>query len=1042
MWKYPPRRGPRPTVIRSATGTVVFLWTFTGACGSGSAMQGPSELVTALESVPGVAPQLSTIKKHRPCTEQTPPGATIPRATCPALRRAEPERLRRIEARARKAWGDPVALQTRAMIALVRDDPRGIALDTAIALLRSAAGLADDPAPVLGDLAAALLVRAERTQAPRDLLEAYEVAEDALRRQPRNLAALYNHALALDRFGLVDETAAAWRAYLAADSTSRWAGEARRRLGAASAVRAPSPPADGAPLKAYAEYAAADPQGARELGMDLLLGEWGEAVASGNPAKAADRLRQASALGDALERRPDGDASLADAVRAIHAASRDLAATRALATAHHAYAVGRRSYENLAFSEAEPHFAAAAAAAGPSPTLRRWVLFALAVTQIQLGRPEGNVLLRSTVADEARQPALAARLRWARGRAIGRNEGWERALEELRASAGLLHRAGERDEGAALNVVFDIRFVLGEPDSAYAAMHRALALLRRYRTSLRLPNLLLTSARAAASDGLLRSALRIQGEGVGVASRTGLPPITAEARLEHSRLLAATGDLARAGAELRAARTVIRQLDPGARRWFEADLREAEAVVSLRANPNGATQALDSAAQFFLRIPLPFRALPAMVGSAEARLAANDASGAIQRLEAAVRLLDQRRDSIRMEPRRAAVFDAARNVIDRIVLLKLAEGRTVEALSFMDRGRASLAATGRADTDRAGGVAALPGETAVEYARVADTLLVWTVSERGIEVSRTVLDTLLLVRTLNDLERRLERGASGAEVRAGLSRLYEWLIRPVEARLGRHTPLVVVADGEIAAVPFAALFDTRRGRYLVEDHTLRFAASLRESRRRLEAPAADGALLVADPAFDPVEHPVLERLPQAQREVREIRPLYPGATVLQGAAATPAGLESALAGASIFHFAGHAVFDDQRPERSYLVLSRPASRTPGKLTAAELSRLDLRNVRLVVLSACRTVRSGRGRAGGFSGLSGALLAAGAGGAVGSTWDVDDALTSALMAAFHRAYADSGDGPRALRVAQLELLRSPNPALRNPYAWAGFRYAGQ
>jgi CHAT domain-containing protein len=46
-----------------------------------------------------------------------------------------------------------------------------------------------------------------------------------------------------------------------------------------------------------------------------------------------------------------------------------------------------------------------------------------------------------------------------------------------------------------------------------------------------------------------------------------------------------------------------------------------------------------------------------------------------------------------------------------------------------------------------------------------------------------------------------------------------------------------------------------------------------------------------------------------------------------------------------------------------------------------------------------------------------------------------------MSAFHEEYRASGDAPGALRAAQLRLLRSANPVLRSPAAWAGFRYAG-
>jgi CHAT domain-containing protein len=273
-----------------------------------------------------------------------------------------------------------------------------------------------------------------------------------------------------------------------------------------------------------------------------------------------------------------------------------------------------------------------------------------------------------------------------------------------------------------------------------------------------------------------------------------------------------------------------------------------------------------------------------------------------------------------------------------------------------------------------------------------------------------------------------------------LAGLYDRLVRPVEGRLGPPgTPLVVVADGEVAGVPFAALRDARRGRYLVEDHPLRFAGSLRDAARppRAGAAAPGTALLVADPAFDPAAYPALARLPGAAAEARAIAAAYPGARVLAGPAAGRDALERALPGAAVVHYAGHAVFDDARPERSALVLAGG-----GELTAARLAELDLGGVRLVVLSACQTLRARDGRAGGFSGFARALLQAGAGGVVGSLWRVDDDHTRALMVAFHRAWrAGGGDGPGALRAAQLRLLRSADPALRSPAAWAAFRYAG-
>jgi CHAT domain-containing protein len=1016
-------------------------------CIRGLGFEDPKAAIADVLRSPGVAPRLSVARTFRACRESAPDDGTITRARCPVLRPSEARRLADLAAPLVGAKDDPAALQTLALVELVADDSTGRALDRAISTLRRAAELTDRSAPVLADLAAALVIRAERTQAPRDLLEAYETAEQAVDHEPRNPAALYNRALALDRFGLVDEVARDWQAYLAVDSTSGWADEARRRRRDLLALRPPPAPRADASLADYARYAAADPQGARELGMDRLLGEWGEAIEAGNATRAEDRLRRAAALGEALARHPGGDASLGDAVRAIRAAAPNLEQTRTLARAHQDYAAGRKHFEDAQYDSAQQAFSSAATS-DASPVLHAWAVVHEAGARILTGNAAaGEQILRGVVAsaDFARYPSLAARARWALGSALNRAERYEQALPEGMRAAATLARVGESENGAgALHVVADARFVLGEPDSGYAALHAALQRARPHRGSVRLHNLLVATGRTAAADGFPRLAVRLHDEDVRVAARNGRALYAAEAHLARARLLAANGHQARAAQDVTAARALTGALRNQVQRlWLQADLRITEAFTIYAGQPARATSPLDSAAAYFLS-RVPFRALPALVAGAESRLVGGDVAGAAQRLEAAVRLLEDRRDSIRLEPRRAAVFEAARSAIDRVVMLRLREGRVPESLLEMDRGRASLALVGAPPGGGTGALEAPPGEVFVEYALVADTLLAWTVVRRSVELFRTPVDTLRLKRVIGALEARLEEGASKAEVTPALAELYDRLLAPIRGRLGpAETSIAVIADGLLASVPYSALYDSRRGRYLVEDHPVRFAASLREARRRPLPTSREAVLLIADPAFDRAEYPLLDPLAHARSEVRRIAAGYRHAAVLEGRAATRAALQGALARAGIVHFAGHAIFDDARPERSQLVLaSTPGSRSASSITAGELSRLDLRHVQLVVLSACRTVRVGPGRAGGFAGLSGALLAAGVGGTIASTWDVDDRRAGALMSEFHRIYRDRRNGPGALRAAQLALLRSNQAGLATPSAWAAFRYSGR
>jgi CHAT domain-containing protein len=167
-----------------------------------------------------------------------------------------------------------------------------------------------------------------------------------------------------------------------------------------------------------------------------------------------------------------------------------------------------------------------------------------------------------------------------------------------------------------------------------------------------------------------------------------------------------------------------------------------------------------------------------------------------------------------------------------------------------------------------------------------------------------------------------------------------------------------------------------------------------------------------------------------------------GSEILADTAAHYSRVRKAIGRGGVFHFAGHAVFDANRPERSYLLLAAHPGE-PGRLTAEELEGLRLGSDQLVVLAACETQRAAESSLDGFSGLSAALIAAGAGGVIGSTWRVDESATALLMEAFYSEYSrpdqTAGD---ALRGAQLRMLRSGVAGSRSPAAWAGFRYAGR
>ena len=108
----------------------------------------------------------------------------------------------------------------------------------------------------------------------------------------------------------------------------------------------------------------------------------------------------------------------------------------------------------------------------------------------------------------------------------------------------------------------------------------------------------------------------------------------------------------------------------------------------------------------------------------------------------------------------------------------------------------------------------------------------------------------------------------------------------------------------------------------------------------------------------------------------------------------------------------------------------------GILTADEISKLDLRGLDLVVLSACQTglgdITSGEG----VFGLQRGFKNAGAKTIIMSLWKVSDIATQHLMTSFYNHYLSGMPKEQSFRMAQKELRELIGPGQNKP-DWAAF-----
>jgi CHAT domain-containing protein len=1001
----------------------------------------PLQEMARMRPTRAFAARVSIPTSYHDCTAVHPPaGDTIPTVTRETCGRGDEGNLDLPGLAGAGRSTDPDSLHASALAAMIwPDSMRQEALDDAITRLNRAYRLSAHQVPLLVDLSAAHLVRAERKQNPRDLYEALEYALQAVALEPGNAAALYNTALAMQAVALEEAADRAWDAYLAVDSTSPWAGDARRRQDSlfteAAKIAYPGP---GASEQAVAEFARQHPQEAREYGWNQVLGTWGGAAAGGDSACAASYLRLAGRLGRALERRPGGDATLMDAVRAIHQAQSDRASLMVLARAHRAFAVGQDHLQKRDNPAAFELFDRVVRTRPRSDVLRQWADLQHIIADLSWTKPDGRSRLGALVAgaDSSRHTAFTARARMVWGKSLVRDGHYDSGRVQLHLADRYFRLAGETEFNAEVwSMQGEVAYELGDTLAGYRSLHRAHQLLRKHPQSLRLRNHLSALLRPLLRDRMKAAALPVFDEDVLVARRAGIATAIVDAFHARARARMAVGDLRGADRDLDSTAAWAAKLEggEGPKDWalsvirmgrpdtIKADVRDSAVAVLAQNRPW-------LAAALRWRVGLHVRA-----GDLEA------ATGDVERIiQGTLQVLS----STKRPWERAAMLEQARSSFDTLVMLNVRRGRPADALQALERGRLSFPRWGRAAAPAVGGGLAAPhGHVAVDYTLIGNTLLTWTIRGDTIRFLRQPMHRDTFMRTVAQVNAALEMPERAAAARPGLRLLYDWLIRPVRGSLGpTETPLVIVADGEVAGVPFAALLDSSTGKYLVQDHPLRYAPTLADAARPARRRGGGGfALLVADPGFRQSQYPGLYPLRGARAEVDSLLRLYPGYVRLQDDTATREAFVARAQSASIIHYAGHAVFDDARPERSYLLLA--GADTTGRLTAAAVSEMRLGGVRLVVLSACRTLPSREGRSGGFAGLSGALLAAGAGGVVGTLWQVNDQLTAPLMQEFHQAYGGSADPARALRAAQLAMLARRDSLQSSPSAWAGFRYTG-
>jgi CHAT domain-containing protein len=899
---------------------------------------------------------------------------------------------------------------------------------------------------VLNDLSASYLHRGQRRDAPEEVVRAMDIAGRAARLHPGETAPLFNVALCLEYLGPPSVAAAAWDDYLRADSSSDWAREARvRRDALRRQVPDPSLPIRPAARDDDTEVdlALLGRQRLRERLADTWLVRWADAIEHEDPPAAAAALAVARRMSFGLFQR-DGDRHGVDLVAAIDETAEPsvrLRTARAVLAAQRAEKLLVDS--NRVAAARDLLSAARHDAGGRSAALDAYIeyWFSLTTWYTDTAAP-----LERTLEELKRRTThhgyrfLAARTQVFLGSVLQRGSRYSDAvaayrlgiealaqLEETESEAGArmllataLHEHGDwseawRNERAALARLDSI--------SGYARRHNVLREAVRLGIARQQPD-----AAAAYLPLLLEDAKKWNDAGA-----------LLESSMLAGRVHTLRGDQAKARAALTDAERALHLIPDNAfRESYTLALATFRAEVLMREAPVAAAEQMRQVIDAATRSGTLFRRARAYLLLGRALAATSDTSGARAAWLRGIEVLEDEASAVRDEQLRISRSSEIWALYEELIGL-LAQPQPKEALRVAERGRAralldSLARTQHSSALDAAPVAE-PAATILYYATLPDRLLIWVLSGkdavcRPVQISSAELGRLV-TRTLYAIN-------EGQDPSALLNALHDVLVRPVHDLLVAGRSLVIIPDGHIASVPFAAL-RSRTGRLLIEDHELTLAPSLavfRHATSRLDQSATTAeprVLVVGDPSFISNELPAL---PGARQEALDVAKYYRRTTVLIGGEALRERFERELAGQDILHFAGHAVTDPDYPSRSFLAL---AGKPPAAmLTPDRISASDLRHVRLVVLSGCSTATGGRTRGEGVLSLARPFHAAGVPLVAATLWPIDDGVGD-LVVEFHRRLR-TGDTPAAsLRSVQLEYLRRhPGPDVRR---WAAFVLIG-
>jgi CHAT domain-containing protein/cytochrome c-type biogenesis protein CcmH/NrfG len=949
----------------------------------------------------------------------------------------------------------------------------------------------DSPA-LLKDLAIAYFQRAEAGDRAMDYGQTIELLSRALAKNPDDLVALFNRAIALEKMYVYNEAIRDWEHYLRVDPSSDWAGEVRKRLSElrekmkarekpASLLK--SDPVVAAPLlraRATGLSSSSTPWAASldEEYLDLAVREWLPLLYV--PIESADQKgwHRDPVVWDALAATADvlrthhRDRWLADLLRDLPRESASpktlgqiVAALDSLARAAKANAAGNPDSARPLAESATRSFRTAGSAAG-FLRAREEILYSLVrgVGQVQDCLQAARQQLRETKLDS---------YTWLKGQAILWQATCQGFVGDLDLAQHLSERAVEftRRAGYAGQHLRSVLFASGFLRSAERNWQDTWAGLRSFWSDWHDPFHAYESyselASLAEGEEKWHLAYLLCREALGMIERTADRSYGAVAHYYLAVAATKARDITEAEAQFKIASQHFATFpDSPTIRLYRAGAEIHLARVEFQQDRFGSAEALlEQARPHLASISTTWAAFHYYQVLGQLHAGRRKFIEAEKALWSAVQIGEIRLSSLESDTDRMAwERDAAIAYRTLVELYARKPDTTVRALELWEWYRSSAlrgANPSALPTEHGFGdsveepgspflsevrdtLPALKRETVISFAILPSGVAAWAFDDRGVNFAWVRAPEEELTRRTKRFAHLCANPSSNlTKLQQEGRNLYDLLLAPFEQQLQATRLLILEPDSVLSEVPWSALVDPR-GEYLGSRFAIVISPGL-GYWQNLHSPSAispeQRVLVVGMPALAAPVAARFSPLPDADREARGVAARFQHSRLLLSWEVTADAIRKELPRSNVFHFAGHAISDGRDTGLVMASPSEPGQETeePTLLSASQLQEVAQRQLQLVVLSACATAETEKGFTEPDTLVRG-FLRAGVPNVVASLWPVDSRTTEQTMTKFYSLLFEGQQAASALQRTTNALRRQP--ATAHPYYWAAFSAYGR